>query len=230
MIRRKRITVLGVSVLAALGLMSVSAAGAQAASWTIDGKTMSELKLNSAGVAWSGGPISLSNGVDFQIACASQSGTGQLLSAGTGTAAVKLSECTLSGVEETCQVKGGAIQAKAAMTLSTGGTYVVFKPESGAYAAVTIERVDPWVECPYLTPGFKAQTFTLSGDFAGEVGSDAVTLPIAFSQEIDYATRHSGLVQKGLGLNLSGASLLYPDGSSGLTLTGTNAGKVLGAI
>jgi len=206
MIRRKRIAVLGVSMLAALGLMSVSAVGAQAGQWTINGKA-----LGAPGYApfqSKGGPITISSsGVDF--ACPEMISGGNLLTSGLGTAYVSLVDCTVAG-SEVCDIGPKYTDLKADLRLNADGSELTFENVSGSLTIVSVEE-----ECALIEG--ESLSVKLSGKITANAGADAVQLPLTFLGAKD---------------NLSmdwGGGKAEVKGKASMWLTGANVGKLLGA-
>ncbi len=185
--RRHGLKVLGVSLIAALGLMAFGAAGAQASGeWRIGGKTMSELGLTEetvTGKAEAGvKEILLVKTLNIQKSCTGfdiQSVT--ISPSGKGKGAVRLLGCkvfadeageaelTACGVKSTGQ-EAGVIQTEligGEIVLSGGVNYVLFKPASGT-SFTTIE----------LTGASCAPkgTYPITGTVVAELGAEAKEL------------------------------------------------------
>jgi len=208
MFKRKRATVLGVSLLAALGLMSVSAAGAQAGQWTIDGKA-----LGAPGYAYfesEGGPVTITGG-GIQIQCAKQRGAGALETSGAGKGTLTLYGCEFLG-SEWCLIPQEEINLAVRMTLSKDGSQVVFVPPSATFGSFLAQSIEE--QCGLFIGEYK--NVSLSGKITASVGSAAVKLPLS--------TLVDGYLQVGI-VGMQSSSI---KSSSSMWLTGANAGKVLG--
>ena len=228
---RRLLSVLGVSVLAALGLMAVVASGAQAAQWTIGGQTLPELKIEHETFESSGGPITINSeygGVTW-ISCEAQQGLGVIYDAGYSKWEDELSGCRLGGENETCQLSEDdeTILISTTGDLSGDGTYDIFSPQSGGvFTEFTVESVEG-EECTLIPVASESHTFELVGQIGGEVGSAGTSLPLSFSAAIEEATE-SAQLSEGLGIGYYGNISAYADGGNSMSLTGANAGQPLG--
>jgi len=205
MFKRKRATVLGVSLLAALGLMSVSAAGAQAGQWTMDGKAL----IAPAYVESQGGPVTITGG-GIQIACTEQRGYASIQPAGTGSGTLSLYGCEFPS-SESCVIPPQIVRLNATMTLNKDGSQVVFVPASETFGSFFAQDVEG--ECGlYLGD----QNISLSGKITASLGSAAVKLS------------SSTLLDGNFHVGIAGMYYSSIKSSSSMWLVGANAGKVLG--
>jgi hypothetical protein len=209
MIRRKRITVLGVSLLAALGLMSVSAAGAQAGQWTIDGKAITggyepfELQ---------GGPVSITS-TGITIPCSEIVGGGYLTTGGVGTSTwITLADCTVEEFEEACLIPENPTfvgESNPTAKLNASGSQLTFSLRG------ILKMDDGEEECPLISGG--ERSIEMAGNISANVGSAAVQLGLNFIASWEsYFT-----------INAWGG-MAELNGETSMFLTGANAGKVLG--
>jgi hypothetical protein len=137
---KQGLKVLGISLLAALGLMAFGASGASASGTFL---------ISGVGAPWeetvSGKGINLLNGrfwvlgLNIEIYCHTATGTGKISSGGTGTATLTFSSCLTSGTQtdgklkgETCPLEENIIaKVRALVVLHNSKPYIQLTPEDG---------------------------------------------------------------------------------------------------
>jgi hypothetical protein len=229
--RRSALRILAPCLLAALGIMALAAASAQAENlvfnpkngdkgeWLIEGKTLEErgiAKETIEGEQDPGNPTELLvPGLGLEISCAVlEVEDGLIFPKGLGLAKFLLSECEVLGSPKCVinEAQGGHLTYlyNFLVTLHEGESYAIFypDPEGGNFTTISISK------CAAALP-----PEPLSGSFAVLLGPEAVTQSFA-----EYPNQE--LFSTGM---FFGSEPMPLDGAFNLRLSGANAGKKWGA-
>ena len=211
--KRKGLSILGVCLLAALGIMAFSASAAQAAGeWLINGKTLVEKGILSETVTGEKDPLAepelLVPGIGIAIFCNEFTiVNGKIERLGKSKAALTFSECEVLEAPD-CEVTVAPATAKDQVELMGTEVFDIFSPEvaGGNFTTITIEGEF----CPF--------------EFINEPvrGSLAVRVPAATPTPLIEEYANQALFSAGLFFGNEPAEL---DGAVLLELSGANSGQ-----
>lgn len=205
----KNLKTMGLSLLALVAFMAVSASAAQA-EWVIlrNGANVSEVTLK--GTVEAGRLLVDPGGLGLTITCTGGAGSGKAKDGATltGTATIVFSGCDVLGFEETCDVRGAGdakgsnkitATGKATGEMKTKTSYLI-KAEATAtpFADVRIENE----ECPF---------FEINGEVTGSIGIEILEAEVnkqkhtveVVEQNLKYGTS-SAFIENSAGGNLKG--------------------------
>lgn len=155
---RRKIPILGVTILAALAFSAVASSAAQAFEYEVNGSLVSELG-GSIGTTGSSSSFGLSGtvaGASFQVSCKATS-SGKVLSPGTGETTITASGC--SAVKPVgCVVPNFTVKAKTELYQVGGALYEKYVPLNGAGTNFTTLKLE---ECA------AEGNYPVKGSFAG---------------------------------------------------------------
>lgn len=225
--RAPGLRMIGLSILAAFGLMAFTATAAQAeGEFKIGGKTFAELGIEEESFA---GSLSGTYGLltvpslGYEINCGAMDVLeGKILLKGVADVTFKLLKCTalVAKTKEelsTCTVDSfTTTKLKGSVLLHEGKVFLLFEPvlENGALMLLKISGG----ECVL------AKEIETKGSFVGEIGAEGTVPKLVLSDKATSAT---------LGDHISLALIpteLFADGTLQLELTGKFAGSKWGAI
>lgn len=216
MTHSRHIRVIRVS-LSAFGLMlaigALLAASASGASWTIEGKTLSELGLSEETVTSSATSMSIEvPKISLKVECELEKGTGKIIAASTDEATMELSKCKV-GAAKLCTVEPFTLKVKTELIKKAGIVYDVLKPLTGETIGTFTIKGE---ECAF---GPKKE-FKLTGSTAGQAElGEAVKEGLGFSKAIAETAGTS---------MLSGTNPAFLIGTSIRELSGAKKGKTWG--
>lgn len=201
-----RILPLAFGLMLAIG--ALLAATANGASWTIEGKTLSELGLSEESITSTATPMSIEvPKIALKVECELEKGTGRIFSASTDEATMELSKCKAVKAEA-CAVEPMTLKVKTELIKKAGLVYDVLKPLTGETIGTLMLK---GAECPFPTK------LNLTGSTAGQLElGETVKQGLGFSKAIAEAAGTS---------MLGGANPAFLIGTSIRQLSGARAGK-----
>jgi hypothetical protein len=216
--RKRKIMAFAASLAAIVLVVTLAAATAQAAEWTLKGKTFEELKYEGKEISMTGsGAFTLTvPKAKVSIKCTSQELSGAIVQGGTGKATSKFKECKVFDLEGK-EVKSCPVSEPLTLTSKTELIEVGEK---------VYDKFSPATESSFGTIKFTAkecalgESLELTGTLAGESeAGERVKQPLVFSEAIATTT--------GTALKL-GANPATPSGTSTISLGGEQAGQPWG--
>jgi hypothetical protein len=222
--RKHILRVLGLSLIAAIGLLAIGAAAAQAeGEWKIGGKTLPELKIEeeSVNASLDGTFTYTVPSLSLEIKCLKMDSLkGRVLLKGAGELSLLFLECTFfagKSQEEVkaCTVKDVSINASDSIVLHGGKTYLLFKPLEGktTFLTYTFEGA----ECVIA-----GTSHAVGGSFAVDLESEKVTQTLKLGNSTADALLGDEAKLVTAKVSLAGTLLL--------SLSGAQAGKAWGGI
>lgn len=224
-LRKRRPKILGLSLIAAIALLAISAVAAQAeGEWKIGGKTFSELKIEeeSLNASLDGIFTYTVPSLSLEIKCLKMDSLkGRVLLKGAGELSVLFLECTFFAGKsheelKACAVKDVSVNLSSSIVLHAGKNYLLFRPlgEKTAFLTYTFEGNE---ECPIAGTGH-----AVGGSFAVDLEAEKVTQTL----KLGNSTADALLGDEA---NLVGAKVALA-GTLLLSLSGARAGKTWGGI
>lgn len=222
--RKNMLRALGLSLIAAIGLLAISAAGAQAeGEWKIGGKTLPELKIEEENVNASlDGTFTYTvPNLNLEIKCLKMDSLkSRLLLKGAGDLSLLFLECTFfagKSQEEVkaCKVKDVSVSMSDSIVLHAGKTYLLFKPLEGktTFLTYTLEGE----EC-----AIAGTSHAVGGSFAVDLESEKATQTLKLGNAAADALLGDEAKLATSKVSLAGTLLL--------SLSGAQAGKAWGGI
>lgn len=215
-LRKHYIKVLCLSAMAMLSMAAFTAAGAQAAEWTIGGKPLTEVTAEEL-------TLSIDTSVDvdlgfLQIGCKKVHTHTTIKKNGINDGSIGFSSCEVRDQNgkpagETCKVTEN-FTFKAKGLLSKDAMYDVFSSSGATFASITVEST-PGKECLLIEES--PEVFEVTGTIGALVSGNA----LMFSEAIETAA--------GTKLEVGGHSA-FIEGAVKQELIGPHKGEELGAI
>jgi RHS repeat-associated protein len=211
---RRNTPVLVAIAVMALGIAALCAGTAAAASWTIEGKTLSELGLSEESVTSAATSMSIEvPKISLKVECELEKGTGKIFSAGTDEATMELSKCKVAKAAACTVTTPITLKVKTELLKKAGIVYDVLKPLTGETIGTFTIKGE---ECAFGP----SKEFKLTGSTAGQLElEEAVKEGLGFSKAIAEAAGTS---------MLAGANPAFLIGTSSRELSGIKKGKKWG--